>query len=97
MLTDKAPRVKWESARVIGNIAHIFPTKLQKPIIHLLTNTENEGTVVRWASSYALGEIIQLKTKHNKTLIPAIEAILDREQDNTIKKKYLAALKKVKN
>jgi HEAT repeat protein len=96
MLTDKAPRVKWESARVIGNIAHLFPTKLSKPITNLLKNTKNDGTVVRWAASYALGEIIKLKTKHNKDLLPAIETILDRELDNAIKKKYLYAIKKAK-
>lgn len=27
-LTEKAPRVKWESAKVIGNIAHLYPDKL---------------------------------------------------------------------
>jgi len=94
MLTDKAPRVKWESARVIGNIAHLFPTKLSKPITNLLTNSEYDGTVVRWAAAYALGEIVKLKTKHNKDLLPAIEAILNREQDNAIKKKYADAIKK---
>lgn len=96
MLTDKAPRVKWESARVIGNIAHLFPTKLNKPIANLLVNTENDGTVVRWATSYALAEILKLKTKHNKNLLPAIESILERELDNAIKKKYLEAIKKAK-
>ena len=96
MLTNKAPRVKWESARVIGNIAHLFPTKLNKPIANLLVNTENDGTVVRWATSYALGEILKLKTKHNKNLLPAIESILERELDNAIKKKYLEAIKKAK-
>jgi HEAT repeat protein len=96
MLTDKAPRVKWESAKVIGNIAHLFPTKLNKPITNLLTNSEYDGTVVRWAAAYALGEIFKLKTNHNKDLLPAIEAILNREQDNAIKKKYLDAIKKAK-
>lgn len=96
MLTDKAPRVKWESARVIGNIAPQFPTKLTKAIAHLLINAKDNGTVVRWSSSYALGEILKLKTKHNKTLLPTVEAIYEEEQDNAIKKKYLAAIKKVK-
>ena len=94
MLTDDAPRVKWESARVIGNIAHLFPTKLDKAIRNLLTNTEYDGTVVRWASAFALGEIFKLKTKHNKELLPAFEAIIKREGDNAIKKKYLEAIKK---
>jgi HEAT repeat protein len=96
MLTDKAPRVKWESARVIGNIAHLFPSKLNKAITNLLINAEDDGTVVRWAAAFALGEILKLKTKHNKTLLPAIEALCNREKDNAIKKKYLDAIKKAK-
>jgi HEAT repeat protein len=95
-LTESAPRVKWESAKVIGNIAHSYSSQLNKPISNLLTNTEHEGTVVRWASAFALGEILKLKTEHNKNLLPVIEAICDREQDNGVKKKYLEAIKKVK-
>ena len=53
-LTEKAPRIKWESAKVIGNIAHLFPTKLDKAIVHLLENSEHSGTVVRWSAAYAL-------------------------------------------
>lgn len=92
-LTDKAPRVKWESAKVVGNIAHLFPTKLNNPLANLLKNTEYDGTVVRWSAAYAIGEIVKLKTKHNKDLIPAIEAILKRNKDNAIKKIYEKALK----
>ncbi len=60
-LLEKASRVKWESAKVIGNIAHLFPAKLNKAIGNLLTNSQCDGTVVRWASAYALGEILKLK------------------------------------
>jgi hypothetical protein len=95
-LTENAPRVKWESARVLGNIAYLFPTKLNKAINNLLTNSEYDGTVVRWASAFALGEILKLKTKHNKYLLPTIEAICDREEDNGVKKKYLDAIKNAK-
>lgn len=95
-LTDNAPRVKWESAKVIGNIAPIFPAKLQTAIKELLINSEYSGTVVRWATAYALGEIIKLKTDLNKELIPAIEAICLREEDSGVRKKYLDALKKAK-
>ena len=95
-LADDAPRVKWESAKVVGNIAHLFPTKLDKAIGNLLTNSEYDGTVVRWAAAFALGEILKLKTKHNKDLLPALEAISIRETDNAIKKKYLDAIKKTK-
>lgn len=94
-LADKAPRVKWESARVIGNIAHLYPTKLSKSIANLLINTEYDGTVVRWAAAFALGEIVKLKTKHNKDLIPKIETILKQNKDNAIKKIYEKALKEV--
>lgn len=94
-LTEKAPRVKWESAKVIGNIAHLYPDKLDDTIKNLLTNTEYDGTVVRWSAAFALGQIIKLKTKRNKILIPAIEAICKREEQNSIRKIYLDALKKV--
>ncbi len=95
-LTENAPRVKWECAKVIGNIAHLYPSQLQKPLKHLLANTEHDGAVVRWASAFALGEILKLKTKHNKDLLPVIEAICEKEKDNGVKKKYLDALKKAK-
>lgn len=96
-LKDKAPRVKWESAKVIGNIAHLFPNNLNTAIRNLLKNSEDSGTVVRWATAFALGEILKLKTKHNKMLLPAIEAICARELDNAIWKKYLDAIKRLKN
>jgi len=96
-LSDSAPRIKWESAKVIGNIVHLFPTRLDTVISNLLANSENDGTVVRWAVAFALGEILKLNTKHNKDLLPAIEIICSREQDNGVKKKYLDAIKKVKN
>ena len=95
-LTKTAPRVKWESAKVIGNIAKLFSTQLNKPIANLLTNTKDNGTVVRWAAAFALGEILKLKTKYNKELLPTLEALCDNEQDNAIKKKYLDAIKKTK-
>ncbi len=96
LLTEEAPRVKWESAKVIGNTAHLFSAKLSKAISHLLDNAKSDGTVVRWASAYALSEILKLKTKHNKILLPAIEAICHAEDDNAVKKKYLDALRKIK-
>jgi hypothetical protein len=94
-LLDKAPRIKWESAKVIGNIAHVYPDKLDRAIGNLLTNSEFPGTVVRWSTAYALGEIVKLKMRRNKDLIPVVEAIVRREEDNAIKKIYQAALKQV--
>ncbi|HEY1040541.1 MAG TPA: hypothetical protein VGF30_14105 [Bacteroidia bacterium] len=94
-LGEKAPRVKWESAKVIGNTAHLFSSKLDEAIPALIKNTEHTGTVVRWAAAFALGEIVKLNTKENKQLVPAIDAIILREEKNSIKKIYQEALKKI--
>jgi HEAT repeat protein len=95
-LTEKAPRVKWESAKVIGNIAHLYPKKLEKAIANLLTNSEHPGTVVRWSAAFALGQIIKMKSALNKFLIPAAESIVEKEEQNSIRKIYVEALKKSK-
>jgi len=95
-LTEKAPRVKWESAKVIGNIAHLFSKQLEEAIKNLLVNTEHSGTVVRWSAAFALTQILKLKTSINKELIPAIESICEREEKNSIKKIYLEGFKKIK-
>jgi hypothetical protein len=92
-LTENAPRIKWESAKVIGNIAHLYPNKLNEAVKNLLVNSEHSGTVVRWSSAFALGEIIKLKTKLNKDLIPFAEAMIKREEKNSIKKFYIDAIK----
>lgn len=88
-LTDEEPRVKWESAKVIGNVAKNFPTQLETSIKNLLANADNKGTVVRWATAFALAEILKLKTDHNKTLISKIEMLSDKEEDNGVKKNIL--------
>lgn len=95
-LTEKAPRIKWESAKVIGNTAQLFPENLDLAIKNLMTNTKHEGTVVRWSAAFALGEILKLKTTHNATLLPALENISEKEEKNSIKKIYLDAIKKTK-
>ena len=63
-LVEKAPRIKWESAKVIGNTVHLFKNQLEDAIENLLKNANHEGTVVRWSSAFALGEIIKLKTEY---------------------------------
>lgn len=94
-LSAKAPRIKWESAKVIGNIAHLFADNLDETIKKLIENSAFDGTVVRWSAAFALGEILKLKTKHNKTLLGKIETIIDKEEKNSIKKIYLDAIKKM--
>lgn len=95
-LKDDEPRVKWESARVIGNIAKLFPSELAPSIKNLLANAENPGTVVRWATATALAEILKLKTDANKKLLPAVETLCEKEEDNGVKKKYQDGIKKAK-
>jgi len=95
-LKEDEPRVKWESAKVIGNIAKLFPADLSDAIKNLLSNAKFDGTVVRWASAFALGEILKLKLEYNSTLLTKIEKLADAEQDNGVKNKYLGALKKIK-
>ena len=93
-LASKAPRVKWESAKVIANSAHLFPEQLNTAIGALLPNTEDKGTVVRWSAAYALGEVMKINGKHQANLLKAIESIVLREEKNSIKKIYLSAIKK---
>ncbi|SJZ51581.1 HEAT repeat domain-containing protein [Sediminibacterium ginsengisoli] len=95
-LRSEEPRIKWESAKVIGNIAKHFPDQLHETIPGLLNNASNPGTVVRWATAYALAEIIKLKKKYNEKLLPQIEQLAEKEEDGGVKKKYTDALKKIK-
>lgn len=94
-LSSTAPRVKWESAKVIGNIAHRFSQQVDEAIVPLLINAEHTGTVVRWSAAFALCAIVRLKTSRNKELLPAIEVIMDSETNNAVRKQYLAAIRDV--
>lgn len=92
-LSDKAPRIKWESAKVIGHCIHKHPKKVSDAVKALLDNTEHEGTVVRWSAAYALSRIAAMGLPLNRTLIPAMEAIAAREEKNSIRKIHLEAIK----
>lgn len=94
-LTEKAPRLKWESAKVIGNIAFLYPENLTKAIENLLDNSSHDGTVVRWSVAYALCEILKLQTKHNIELIKKTMLICEQEEKNGIKKIYNSCFKKL--
>ena len=95
-LTSKAPRIRWESAKVIGNTAQLHRKNLDEAIKNLLDNTEHTGTVVRWSAAFALGEILKLKAPGHEALKEAMEAVCEREEKNSIKKIYQAAFKKWK-
>ena len=95
-LEAKAPRIKWESAKVIANTIHLHPKKVDVAVLKLLANTDDSGTVVRWSAAFALAQILKMKTGINAELAEAAQAISDREEKNSIKKIYQEALKKIK-
>jgi hypothetical protein len=92
-LQEKAPRVKWESARVIGNIAHLHSNTLEEAIRQLLINAEHTGTVVRWSTAYALSRIVRLNTSQSTALIPVLQSIHAREENKSIKRMYADAIR----
>jgi hypothetical protein len=95
-LKCEAPKVKWEAARVIGNIVERFPDKVSRAVPILLENSRHKGTVVRWSTAYALGEIVKENEKIRSKLMPEIEKILRREKNNGVKNVYAKACKTVK-
>lgn len=96
-LHDKAPRVKWEAAKIIANTAKRFPNETAGIIPELLENTKDKGTVVRWSAAFALTEIATSNPKTQKELIPKFENLVKKETSNGVKKFYIKALKSLKN
>ena len=92
-LGAKAPRIRWEAAKVTANVIHQFPGKVEEAATLLLANSTSSGTVVRWSAATALSKILLLQTKLNATLVPALENIAQMEEKNSIKKIYAAAMK----
>ncbi len=91
-----APRVKWEAARVIANLAPKYPEKAAKAINKLIINTKDKGTVVRWSTAFALGEIAKYGKSNQATLVKKMEDLVRKEQNNGVKNVYLKALKVIK-
>jgi HEAT repeat protein len=94
-LADKAPRVRWEAARVIANVAPRYPERAAEATDRLLVNAHDEGTVVRWSAALALGEILKANEASRATLQPLIEELSGRESNNGVRNHYVKALKRV--
>ncbi|MCL4374874.1 HEAT repeat domain-containing protein [Patescibacteria group bacterium] len=92
-LTDKAPRVKWEAARVIANVAMRMPKAAEKAIDALLSNSQDKGTVVRWSAALALGEIMKHDAPARPRLLKEINTILKQEKNTGVRNVYLKAIK----
>lgn len=93
---SKAPRVKWESAKVIANTLHLFPGKWMDVMEQLLPNTLHSGTVVRWSAAQVFLQLAKLPIKHQPQLLPVLTKLHDAEEKNSIKKIYLQAMKACK-
>ncbi|MHA1685943.1 MAG: HEAT repeat domain-containing protein [Candidatus Heimdallarchaeaceae archaeon] len=94
-INDSSPRVKWESARIIGNIAHRFPDRLNEAVPKLLENTKDKSTVVRWSAAFALTKIAKSNPELQLTAI--FNEIVKREPNKGVKNiylKYLNAIEK---
>lgn len=85
---------KREASRIVGNLANKYPTKLDDAIVALLKNTDNEVTVIRWASAYALSRIIVIPQYAKSSLFEQISDLCAREEENGVKNQYIKALKK---
>lgn len=92
-LSAKAPRVKWESAKVVANSVHLHQKHIALAIDALLANTSHAGTVVRWSAAYALAAIYMLKTPYTEVLANHFGKIAESDEKNSIKKIYQAAQK----
>jgi hypothetical protein len=95
-LSFDAPRVKWEAARVIANLSKEYPDKAAQAIDRLLVNTKDKGTVIRWSTAFAIGEITKFNKNKQKSLVSIIEGLAKKEQNNGVKNVYLKALKIIK-
>jgi len=94
-VASKSNSLKRESARVIGNIAMLYPNDLDKSIKDLLNNANDEGTVVRWSAAYALSRIVIIPKYINSELFGILVEICEKEEKNSIKNIYLKAFKKL--
>jgi hypothetical protein len=91
-INHAAPRVKWEAARVLGNVAQEYPAQVTKAIPKLLENTNDAGTVVRWSAASALAEIAKNSPESQKELVPKFKEILKKEKNNGVRNIYAKAL-----
>jgi len=92
-INDDAPRVKWETARVIGNLSSKYQDEVSKSIEKLFLNTKDKGTVVRWSAAFALTEIAKNNSKLQEKLTQQFNQIIKKEDNNGVKNVYLKALK----
>lgn len=87
--------VKREASRIVGNLCGFYSSIPDSAIRKLLDNTDDESTVVRWSSAYALSRIILTEKYISSDLVNRVENICEKEEDNGVKNQYLKSLKKI--
>jgi hypothetical protein len=92
-LSSQNPSVKREAGRLIANTAAVHAHCLPKAIAGLKQNAINPGTVVRWSAALALGEILKVGSPLNRTLVPEVKKLMEKEEKESIRKLYHKALK----
>lgn len=90
------PSCKREASRIVGNLAAAFPENLDHAIAALMQNAGDDGTVIRWASAYALSRIIIIPQYARGPLFEQISNLYEKEQETGVKNQYRKALKKQK-
>ena len=88
------PSCKREASMIVGNLAVAFPEKLDRAITALLQNTDDDGTVIRWASAYALSRIVIIPQYARGPLFGQISHLYEKEKESGVKNQYGTALKK---
>lgn len=91
-LARAAPRVKWESARTIGNVAGLHAKHLAPAADALLANASSDGTVVRWATARALTAIVRAGHSE-KELRARLSKLAAKETDQGVRAVYEKGLR----
>ena len=76
---------KREVSRIVENLATDFSEKLDHAITALLQNAEHDGTVIRWASAYALPRIVVIPQHAKGPLFEQISNLYGKEKEPGVK------------
>jgi len=92
-INSKAPRVKWEAATIVANVAATFPTETARAVQALVANTKDPGTVVRWSAAMALTSIAKNNPEAQPDLLIFFGEQVASEQNNGVRKIYEKTLR----
>lgn len=91
-LEDEAPKVKWEAARTLANVAALHKGRLGGALHSLFVNATHEGKVVRWATAQALAAFVRAGFE-NEQLNKHVRASAKNESDDGVRKVYAKVVK----